>query len=323
MDSPAPIRHTSPFRGVYPVLVSPFDASGELDVRSLERCVEFCLASSAGGVVGLVNASEFTTLSDAERRVIASAVVATVGHHVPVVLGVSAATVRLAAAFAADARAAGADAVIAMPPLLKSASRSQVREYYQAIAAASGLPVFIQSYHGFAASQLPIDLIAELVSTIEGVDFVKEETLPPGQRMTALFASAGSALRGIMGGFAGRFMIDEFLRGACGTMPACEIVDVHVAIWQALEAGDLDRARLIHGRALPLLSLEWLYGPAVYKEVLRRRGIIDHATVRQPGAATLDGRDVQELDAILDILAQDFRSAATAGASDPALEVAR
>jgi dihydrodipicolinate synthase/N-acetylneuraminate lyase len=306
-------------RGVYPVLVSPFDESGDLDVRSLERCVEFCLTSGADGIVGLVNASEFTTLSDAERREIATAVIATVAHQVPVVLGVTAGTARLAAAYAAEAHAAGADAVIAMPPLLRTASRSQVREYYQAIAATSGLPVFIQSYHAFPATQLSVDLIADLVRTIDGVEFVKEETLPAGQRMTELLECAGPSLRGVMGGFAGRFMIDEFLRGACGTMPACEIVDVHVAIWRALEAGDVNRARAIHARALPLLNLEWLYGPAVYKEVLRRRGIIDCATVREPGAGTLDARDSEEIDAVLDLLRDDLDGALSPAALYPGL----
>ncbi len=323
MNDVASITAVPAFGGVYPVLISPFDESGDLDVRSLERCVEFCLTSGADGIVGLVNASEFTTLSDAERRTIAATVVATVANQVPVVLGVSAATARLAAGYAADARAAGADAVIAMPPVLRSASRTQVREYYRAIATASGLPTFIQSYHAFPATQLPVELIADLVRTIDGVDFVKEETLPAGQRMTDLIGCAGPSLRGVMGGFAGRFMIDEFLRGACGTMPACEIVDVHVAVWRALVSGELDRARAIHARALPLLSLEWLYGPAVYKEVLRRRGIIDHATVREPGAATLDARDSQEIDAVLDLLREDFGTAAPPVAQSSAFEAAR
>jgi 4-hydroxy-tetrahydrodipicolinate synthase len=82
-------------------------------------------------------------------------------------------------------------------------------------------------------------------------------------------------------------------------MPACEVVDVHVAIWRALEAGNVDAARDLHTRALPLLNIEYLYGPAIYKEVLRLRGVITTSAVRDPGAAHLDARDREELDAIL------------------------
>ncbi len=102
-----------------------------------------------------------------------------------------------------------------------------------------------------------------------------------------------------MGGMAGRFLLDEYRRGACGTMPACEVTDVDVAIWERLEAGDLDGARRLHNRLLPLLNLEWLYGVSVYKEVLVRRGVIASATMRDPGAYPLDGSDLAELDAIL------------------------
>jgi 4-hydroxy-tetrahydrodipicolinate synthase len=109
-----------------------------------------------------------------------------------------------------------------------------------------------------------------------------------------------------MGGFAGRFVIDEYLRGSCGTMPACEVLDVHVAIWRALEAGDVELARDLHTRALPLLNIEYLYGPAIYKEVLRLRGVIAGSAVRDPGAARLDARDREELDAILDRLQDMF-----------------
>ena len=125
-----------------------------------------------------------------------------------------------------------------MPPFVRAASRPQVRDYFRAIAVASGLPVFIQNYHGYPAAQLTVDAVTELVCSIDGVSYVKEEALPAGQRMSELIERAGSSLEGVMGGLAGRFMIDEFARGACGTMPACEITDVHVAIWRALEAGD-------------------------------------------------------------------------------------
>ena len=128
--------------------------------------------------------------------------------------------------------------------------------------------------------------LAELVQ-IEGVEYIKEETARAAQLMTELLALAGPGLKGIMGGMAGRYLFNEFRRGACGTMPACEVTDVDVQIWNALEAGDLAGARQLHNRLLPLLNIEAMYGAAIYKEVLKRRGIIEHSTMRGPG---LDSR---------------------------------
>jgi 4-hydroxy-tetrahydrodipicolinate synthase len=287
------------FRGVFPVLVTPFDDRGAVDVASLERCVEFCLETGADGLVGLVNAGEFTTLTERERRTIAEVVVRTNGGAVPVVLGVSGTSAEIAIGYAEDAYAAGADAVVAMPPYMRAADTPDVIRYFRGVAEAASVPVFIQTYHRYPATALSVDVIAELAASVEGVDYVKEETLPAGQRISQLLARAGASLQGVMGGFAGRFVIDEYLRGSCGTMPACEVLDVHVAIWRALEAGDLEAARDLHTRALPLLNIEYLYGPAIYKEVLRLRGVIAGSAVRDPGAARLDARDRDELGAIL------------------------
>jgi dihydrodipicolinate synthase/N-acetylneuraminate lyase len=148
--------------------------------------------------------------------------------------------------------------------------------------------------------------MADLVQQIEGVEYVKEETAQAAHVMTELRSLAGPRLKGIMGGMAGRYLFNEFRRGACGTMPACEVTDVDVQIWTALEAGDFARARQIHNRLIPLLNIEAMYGAAVYKEVLKRRGIIEHSTMRGPGRVELDDFDQQELDAILEDIGQLF-----------------
>jgi dihydrodipicolinate synthase/N-acetylneuraminate lyase len=294
-----PRADAAPMRGVFPVLVTPFGDGGAVDTASLERCVEFCLEAGANGIVALVNAGEFTTLTELERRKISDVVIGATAGAVPVVLGVSGTSSEIAVGYAKEARRAGADAVVAMPPYLRSAELPELVTYFRAVADAAEAPVFVQTYHRYPATALPVDVIVELAASVDAVEYVKEETLPAGQRITQLIAQAGASLRGVMGGFAGRFVLDEYLRGSCGTMPACEVVDVHVAIWRALEAGDIDNARDLHTRALPLLNIEYLYGPAIYKEVLRRRGIISTSAVRDPGAARLDARDHEELDAIL------------------------
>jgi dihydrodipicolinate synthase/N-acetylneuraminate lyase len=294
------------WRGVFTIPVTPFDPQGEVDEPSLERCVRFCVDAGAHGVVAPVNASEAPLLSDDERKRVAEIVVATVVRTVPVVVGVSGVTTRQAVDLARHARTAGADAVIAMPPYVKKASPSEIVDYYQQIARATELPVFIQNYGPPVGTPMSARFMADLVQQIEGVEYVKEETPLAAQVMTELLSLAGPRLKGIMGGMAGRYLFNEVRRSACGTMPACEVTDVDVQIWNALEAGDLVRARQLHNRLLPLLNIEAMYGAAVYKEVLLRRGVIEHATMRGPGLVTLDDFDQQELDAILEDVSEFF-----------------
>jgi len=297
------------FRGVFTIPVTPFNEDGMMDEAGLRRCVEFCVAAGAHGLVAPVNASEFSALTDDERRRVAAIVVETAARRVPVVIGVSGLSGQHAATFARHAREIGADAVIAMPPYVRKAAPDEIVDYFRAVAGAAELPVFIQNYSAPIGTPLSAAFMLRLVREIDGIEYVKEETLPAGHVMSALLAEGEPRLRGVMGGMAGRFLLDEFARGACGTMPACEVTDVHVALWNALEAGELAQARSIYNRLIPLLNIEWLYGAAVYKEVLRRRGVIDGATMRVAGVQTLDAHDHRELDAILADISPLFTTA--------------
>lgn len=303
------------FRGVFTIPVTPFDTEGNLDESSLRRCVEFCIQAGAHGIVCPVNASEFSSLTDEERLRVARIATETTNRRIPVVIGVSGTTSHHAAVFARHARQIGADAVIAMPPYIRKATPEEIREYFHVVAGAAQLPIFIQNYPAPIGTPLSASFMADLVQQIDGVEYVKEETSPPGQIITEILTSAGPRLCGVMGGMAGRYLLDEFRRGACGTMPACEVTDVHVALWNALEAGDEHSARDIFNRLLPLLNMEWLYGATVYKEVLQRRGVIDSATLRGPGMSTLDDFDHQELDCILADISTLFTTAPLTHAS--------
>jgi len=89
-------------------------------------------------------------------------------------------------------------------------------------------------------------------------------------------------------------------------MPACEVTDVDVQIWNALETRRFCPGAAPSQPIDALLNIEAMYGAAVYKEVLRRRGVIACAAMRGPGLVTLDGFDEQELDAILQDISELF-----------------
>src|SRR5437773_8001891 len=116
----------------------------------------------------------------------------------------------------------------------------------------------------FTIPVTPFDAQGDLVHHIDGVEYVKEEIAQAAHVMTELLSLGGPRLKGVMGGMAGRYLLNEVRRGACGTMPACEVTDVDVQIWNALEAGDVVRARQVHNRLIPLLNIEAMYGAAVY-----------------------------------------------------------
>ena len=174
------------------------------------------------------------------------------------------------------------------------------------------LPIYIQNHERIGPPDRPgpgtpmsAELMARMCREIDGVVYIKEESLNTGYKIVKTLELAGDACWGIMGGKAGRYLLDEFRRGACGTMPACESTDVHAQVWNALDAGREAEARRLFKELLPLLNYEAAFGTAVYKEVLYRRRVIASPYKRLPGL-TLDGYDHQELDRILEELAPLF-----------------
>lgn len=291
---------TKQFRGVFAIPPTPFHDDGSLDEESLRQCIDFCIEAGAHGIVTPVNASESIALVDAERLRVAEIVVERVGGRIPVVIGVSGVSTAASVLYSQHAASIGADAVIAMPPYVRHPPADEIVDFYAAVArAADPLPVWIQDYVGPVGTPMSPALLARMLHEIPGVDYLKEETAYAPQVMSKVRELAGDSLRGVMGGMAGRYLMEEFQRGACGTMPACEVTDAHVLIWDALERGDEDEARRLHTQLLPLLNYEAMYSFTIYKEVLVRRGVIASARTRVPGAGTLDAENHRELDRLL------------------------
>lgn len=292
------------FRGIFAIPPTPFDETDNIDEASLRRCIDFCIAAGVHGIVGPVNASEAVTLTDEERLRVTEIIVEQTAKRVPVIIGVSGTSTAASMVYTRHAAEVGADAVMAMPPYLRDPAEDEILDFYSRIAQASGdRPVWIQNYVAPIGTPMTVALVARLLKELPGVDFLKEETLLAPQVMTSVREAAGNALRGVMGGMGGWFLPEEYRRGACGTMPACEVADIHVVIWDALEQGKHDVARELHTQLLPLLNYEAMYSFAIYKEVLVRRGVITSSRTRIPGTPKLDAENNRELNRILRDLA--------------------
>ena len=294
------------FRGVYAIPVTPFNNDLSVDWDSLRKCVEFSVEAGAHGIVVPVNASEGPFLTDTERKQVLKVAIEVVDGAVPVVGGVSGTSTTQSVDLTRNAAELGADSVMAMPP--NGATSSIMWDHFAAIAEAGQLPVWIQNNKPPAGPIVPTDMMVRMLNEVEHVDYVKEESNLPGQVMTELFEKAGGAIRGVMGGMGGRYLVDEYRRGSCGTMPAGHITDAHARLWDALEAGGTDadglqvvtdEARYIWERMIPSLNFEFMFGTNAYKAAYWRRGIIKTPKTRIPANKLLDKFDYEELDRIL------------------------
>ena len=149
---------------------------------------------------------------------------------------------------------------------------------------------------GTAQVAMPPPLLARMAREIEHVEYVKVEAPPTAPKISRTMESANGALT-LFGGLNGQFMIEECQRGSQGIMPASDMAAVYVAIWDALQNGDLAAAWDAFRRALPLIRYELQPGLGVsaIKHNLVSERVIRSAFVRHPGRS-LDAAGKRELE---------------------------
>jgi 4-hydroxy-tetrahydrodipicolinate synthase len=292
------MNNATSWKGIFVIIVTPFTDNLELDEIGLRKVVRFSVECGAHGLVGPANASEFPTLSDDERRRWIEIVAHEAGGQVPVIAATTSGHALPAVALSRFAQQVGADGVMAMPPHILHPDAAGCYAYYKALSDALDIPICIQNYNGPIGTPMSAELLARMCRELPRVRYLKEETLPEPDAISATIVAAGEACDGVFGGQGGIYMIDEHKRGACGNMPACQSADIHVAIFDKLAADDESGARALFNQLLPLINYERLYGVALYKEVLYRRGIFASKACRAPGKQ-LDAHGLAEVDAIM------------------------
>jgi 4-hydroxy-tetrahydrodipicolinate synthase len=298
--------------GVFPVLPTPFDATGRPAAATLRRLVRYLLRCGVDGLTFPGVASEVGMLDPAERQALTASVLAEAGGRVPVIVGASSSQADTTIELALHALSHGASALmIAVPPDRPTAT-AQI-EFFGAVArAVPGASLMLQNVPLPVGAGLEPAAVVDVLRAVPEIHYVKEEALPSGQRLTVLRETGPASLLGVFGGAGGRYITDELRRGAAGTMPAIELAEVHVALFAAHRAGDIDRVRQLFARMLPILNVQAVFRWSLTKYVLQRRGLIacDHQRAAGPRLDALDKADVDAFLAdIADLLLPDDRVA--------------
>lgn len=293
-------------QGIFPVLPTLFTARDELDLVAQRRVVRFALEGGAQGIVFPGVASEYSHLSLPEREQLLALVAEAVGGKVPLVGGASAPTAGEVIAAGTIAMRHGIRHLMIMAPVGLGPDVAAHRTFFQQIAA--GLPdaeIILQNAPAPTGAGLGAKAIIELAAGVPAITYIKEETLPSGPAITALRAANLPNVRGVFGGGGARYIIDELGRGACGAMPAVELTDLHVALWQAYVSGEQVEARRLYRVSLPLLVSQAIYRMRLTKYVLARRAIADARHVRAP-LPEMDASTQRDIDTMLADLLREF-----------------
>jgi 4-hydroxy-tetrahydrodipicolinate synthase len=197
---------------------------------------------------------EYRALSELERDEIVGTVLDTVAGRVPVTVGISSDDGATSAHRAARAAALGASSVMSLPPLGYSADEAELTGFYTEIAEASELPVLIYNNPSGAKNDLTPDIIAMLadIPLVAGV----KETSGDGRRFAAIAGLTEPPFELVVG--IDDLALEGFAAGATGWVTGCGVVAPveSVELFDAVERGDLARARAMYQRLLPLARFD-------------------------------------------------------------------
>lgn len=130
--------------------------------------------------------------------------------------------------------------------------------HYQAIEAASGVPIAILDYPPMTG-KLSVSFLKTLVEEVKEIQGIKLEDTPTPVKIAQLRDALGSRL-GILGAMGGLHCLPELEAGSDGLMTGYAYPEHLVGILNRFQSGDLAGAAADYARFLPLLECEQKYG---------------------------------------------------------------
>jgi dihydrodipicolinate synthase/N-acetylneuraminate lyase len=272
-------------RGVFPVVPTTFTETGELDLASQKRCVDFMIDAGSHGLCILANFSEQFALSDAERELLTRTLLEHVGGRVPVIVTTTHFSSRVCAERSRRAQDMGAAMVMVMPPYHGAtirASEEKIYGFYKTVSDAIDIPIMVQDAP-VSGTAMSAAFLARMATEIEHLAYFKIETPGAATKLRELIRLGGEAIEGPWDGEEAITLLADLDAGATGAMTGGAYPDGIRTIIDPYLAGRREEAVAAYARWLPLINYENRQGGIQTAKVLMKEGgVIACDAMRHP-----------------------------------------
>ena len=252
------------FKGVIPPMVTPLDRDEELDVDTLRRETRYLCDAGVHGLSFAGSTGEGAVLSDHEIARGIEVVAEAKDESKPLLCGIIRNSTRSALSAAREAKSAGADGLMVTPVHYFGASEEGNLEFFARIADL-GLPVVIYNVIQKNPITPPVMVRLSKIANIYGI----KQSVGGVHALADMVAAVPSHIR--VFGAHDDLLMDDYVLGAGGSISAILTLfpALFVEQWDAVARGDIERARQIHYRVLPVWrAIEGAYFPARLKAAL-------------------------------------------------------
>jgi len=250
--------------GVLTAMVTPFAENRAVDEAAARRLARHLIDHGSHGLVLAGTTGESPTLDDEEKLALLRAVRDELGQDVLLIAGTGSNDTRHSEHLSAAAADAGADAVLAVTPYYNKPNFRGIKAHYEAVAKAAGIPVVLYNIPSRTVINLPAEQLAELgqIENVVAVKQANDDELAPIDGMRVLAGNDGTFLRTLEMGGPGGILVASHLVGR-------EMRE----IYDAVQAGDVERARQIDASLRPIYEVCSRTNPIPVKAGLELLGI--------------------------------------------------
>jgi 4-hydroxy-tetrahydrodipicolinate synthase len=253
-------------QGVITAMATPFREDGRVDLDGARRLAAHLFEHGSHGLVIAGTTGECPTLTDGEEIELLSAVRAEVGDEALLICGTGTNDTQHSRELTKMAADAGASASLVVVPYYNKPNREGIRAHFEAVAAAvPELPMVMYNIPSRVIVNADPELLRELgeIDNIVAVKQANDEDLGPIEGLDVLAGNDNTFQR-----------VLEFA-GAGGILVAAHVVgDQMREMWDAAQAGDLDRSRRIDAELQPVFDgLSVTTNPIPLKAALSMLGL--------------------------------------------------
>jgi len=263
-----------PFQGTGTALVTPFKRDGSVDEQALRRLVDFQIDEGIDMLLPCGTTGEGATLDSAETERVMSIVIEQSRRRVPVIVGAGSNSTAKAVQGTRSAKKLGADGVLSVGPYYNKPTQQGFYEHFKAIAESEDIPIIVYNVPGRTGSNIEAKTMLRLAE-VPNIVAVKEASGNLGQIMDIIrdrpaefrVLSGDDAIALAIVAMGGDGLISVVSNEAPRMMR--EIIDAGLT-------GNLDRARELHYKLLPLMNVNFVESnPIPVKAALAMMGLIE------------------------------------------------
>lgn len=257
------------FTGIWVPLVTPF-RDGDIDVSALQALACRIAAAGVSGLVVCGSTGEAAALTDSEQLMALDAVLEAV-PHCPVIMGLAGNNVAALLAMQQQIQHRPVSGLLVPPPCYIRPSQQGLVKYFGLLAEAASVPLVIYNIPYRTGVTIELDTM-RTIARHERVAAIKDCSGNQAMTMQLIADARPAVLAG-----EDQQILSTLCLGGAGAIAASAHIrpDLFVRMAQLVQSGELDAARKIFYRLLPLIQLLFEESnPAPLKAALAMMGLM-------------------------------------------------